>query len=72
MMKRHVLTMAAALASVVLMFTGGGMYLTYSMEPDGYGFHDIWAAELMMTASLTIAGVVLMVYAVRKIERKLF
>lgn len=58
--------------AVFMVLSGTGRMTGYYSDPDGYGFHDIWFANMHISLSFLIMGTVAMAFIVRKLERMLF
>jgi len=71
-MKSAIFVLAVIFVSLGFLFSGAQTMTGYYAEPSGYGFYHIWTANLYVSLSFTVLGALVMVFLVKKIERRIF
>jgi hypothetical protein len=70
-MKKKLFQIFVLFLATVFFSAGITVIIPYSMDPDAYGFYDIWAGYLYLSVSVTLIGALLMIHFVKRLERRL-
>jgi hypothetical protein len=71
-MKKAAFQLFVIFVSLMFILAGARIFMGYIMEPDGYGFYDIWMSYLLFSIGITLAGILVMAHVIKRIERRLF
>lgn len=70
-MRKPIFHLVMLFAVLSLILPGARLALGYSMDPDGYGFHEIFMSQLLLAAGLTLIGLFVMAHSVRWIKKRI-
>ncbi|UCD03084.1 MAG: hypothetical protein JSV63_00400 [Candidatus Aenigmatarchaeota archaeon] len=71
-MKFAIFSLITALVGLSFLVPGVQITGAYYAEPSGYGFYHIWFGNLYLSVSMTLFGIIALIFVTRRASRMLF